>query len=76
MFTVMTAIPFDIDKIIFCEFKRGSHGSVGEGPATMEVIEIVATILKENADGFLFGFTDHARINIAPTDVGKATNMA
>ena len=76
MFAIMTAIPFHIDKIVFSEFEGSSHGSVGEGPVAMKVIEIVAAILQEDADGFLFGFANHARINIATADIGEATDMA
>jgi hypothetical protein len=76
MFAIVTAIPFNIDKIIFCEFEGSRHGSVGEGPVAMKVIEIVATILEEDADGFLFGFANHTWVNIAPADIGEAANMA
>ena len=76
MFAIVTAIPFHIDKIVFSEFEGSSHGSVGEGPVTMQVIEIVATILEEDADRFLFGLADHAWINIATADIGEATDMA
>ena len=42
----------------------------------MKVIEIVATILEEDADRFLFGFANHTWVNIAPADIGEAANMA
>ena len=76
MFAIVTAIPFDIDKIVFCKFEGSRHGSVGEGPVAMKVIEIVATILQEDADRFLFGLADHAWVDIATADIGEAANMA
>ena len=54
--------------IIFHKLERRGHLLIGERPVAVQVVEVVAAFLQENADRFFLGFANDAGDDIAATE--------
>src|SRR4051812_11903510 len=76
MFAVVPAISqFKLVVVVF-ELKRGSHLPIRERPIAVKIIEIIFSVLEENAKRLLLRFSNQGRVNVATTNVGEAADMA
>ena len=62
--------------IVTGELERGRHVLIRERPVAELIVEIIATILKEDAQGLLLRLANHGGIHIAATNVGEGTDVA
>lgn len=76
LFAVVETITFDIADIVFFVPQSREHRSIGQGPVSVFVIEIVGSFLHEDADRLFRGFADFAWVGIASANVGEAADMA
>src|SRR4051794_17368863 len=85
MFAAVFAGAPDGFVVVFCELQGGLHLLIREKPVAMHVVQVIRTILEENANRLGRGFTNQRWINIAAAaagdvrtkgDAGEAADVA
>ena len=76
VFAVVGAVAHDELVVVVFVFEGGSHLLVGERPVAELIVEICGAVLKENANGFAFGFANECFVVMAAADVGEAADVA
>lgn len=63
--------------VVVPKYEGGVHLLVPKWPVAMNIVEIVASVLHENAERlFLAAFPDQRRIVVTSANIGKAANVA
>ncbi len=76
MFSVVAAVSEDELVIVAGKFECSSHLLVREGPIAVLVVQIVGTVLQEDADRFAFRFANQSWVDMPAADVGEAADVA
>ena len=76
MFSIVGFCAEDEFVVVVFERQRLGHLFIREWPIAKLIVEIVFAILKENANGFLFGLANHWRVNVPAANIDEAADMA
>ena len=72
---VVRAVSHHELRVVAGEGERTGHGAVGQGPVTVEVIEVVDAVLQEDSQRLALGLTNQGRVGVAAPDVGEAADL-
>lgn len=76
MFARMLSVAVNELVIVAFEFQGQRHVLIRQRPVSIFVIQIIGTVLKENADRFFLGLSDQEGINVSAADVHETADHA
>ena len=74
VFAVVFPLGEDELKVIVHVAQGGGHLLIAEWPVAMRIVEIIATVLQPEAEGFGFGGADQIRVGVTASDVGEGAD--
>lgn len=76
MFAIVAAGAADKFVVVAAELERGFHLQIAQPPIAMAIVQIIATILQEDADIALGRLADQRGIDMTATNISEAAHMA